>query len=266
MADPRRSTETAPRLARQFRLARLIPLAAIVVLTGLALATGWDSKLSFETLVKHRAALTTFVDGHQIEAIATFIGIYIVAVALSLPGALFLTIAGGILFGTVVGGLATVIGATIGATVIFLIARSSVGEYLARRDSPLMQKIASGFREDAFGYLLFLRLVPIFPFWLVNLAPALLGVPLSPFVISTIFGIIPATFAFASFGAGLDSVIAAQETAYQDCLAVGRSGCSFEFDAKTAVTPQLLLALIALGVLALIPVAVKHWRARLQTP
>jgi len=104
--------------------------------------------------------------------------------------------------------------------------------------------------------------VPIFPFWLVNLVPALCGVPLATFVAATALGIIPVTFAFAFVGAGLDSVIAAQQAAYQSCLAAARPDCRLEFHMKAALTPELLGALVALGVLALIPVVVKRLRAR----
>jgi uncharacterized membrane protein YdjX (TVP38/TMEM64 family) len=153
-------------------------------------------------------------------------------------------------------------GASLGAVLIFLIARTAFGEHLARRFGPLIARLAEGFRRDAFNYLLFLRLVPAFPFFAVNLVSALAGVRLGPFVAATILGIIPATFAFASVGAGLDSVIAAQETAYRACIAAGRDGCRLDFDLSTAVTPQLIVALVALGVVALIPVVAKRMRAR----
>ena len=123
-------------------------------------------------------------------------------VALSIPGAVLLTISGGILFGTFIGGTAAVIAATTGATIIFLVAKSACGENLARRAGPLASKLSDGFRADAFSYLLFLRLVPAFPFFLVNLVPALAGVKLTVFVGATLIGVIPATFTFAFFGSG----------------------------------------------------------------
>ncbi len=225
-------------------------------------ATGAHRHVSLETLVRHRMAIDAFIDAHAVAAIAAFMAVYIVAVALSLPGALFLTIAGGILFGTLIGGIATVVSATVGATIIFLVAKSACGETLMRRAGPLACKLAEGFRADAFSYLLFLRLVPAFPFFLVNLAPALVGVKLSTFVAATAIGIVPATFAFAFLGSGLDSVIAAQEVAYRTCLANGRTDCTLQFDLGMIATPRLLAALAALGAIALIPVIVKRVRAR----
>jgi uncharacterized membrane protein YdjX (TVP38/TMEM64 family) len=123
-----------------------------------------------------------------------------------------------------------------------------------------MAKLAHGFQADAFNYLLFLRLVPAFPFFLVNLAPAFLGVRTRTFIVTTFLGILPGTFAYAFFGAGLDSAFGAQESAYRACLAAGAQPCELAFDARAALTPQLLLAFAALGVLALLPVALRRWR------
>ncbi len=132
------------------------------------------------------------------------------------------------------------------------------------RAGPLAQKLAQGFRDDAFSYLLFLRLVPVFPFWLVNLVPALCGVRLRPSSPRPRSVSLPATFAFAFAGAGLDSVITAQSELYRSCLASGRADCRLEFHLAAALTPKLLTALAALGVLALVPVVVKRMRAQMR--
>ena len=243
-------------------LRRLAPVAAVVLVMAVVFAMGWHRFLSLETLVGHRAAIDGFVAARFGLAIAAFVAIYVVAVALSIPGAAILTITGGVLFGWLIGALAAIVGATVGATIVFLIARGACGEAVLRRAGPLACKLAEGFREDAFNYLLFLRLVPVFPFWLVNLAPAVVGVRLTTFVLATAIGIIPGTFAYALVGGGLDSVIAAQEAAYQACIAAGRAGCRLNFSMSALVTPQVLAALVALGVVALIPVVVRKWRAR----
>lgn len=244
------------------RLRRFAPIVLIVLAMAAVFATGAYRHISLETLVRHRMAIDAFISDHVIAAVCVFIAIYIVVVALSIPGGLILSITGGILFGTVVGGFANLVAATTGATIVFLIARGACGETLVRRAGPLARKIADGFCANAFSYLLFLRLVPAFPFFLVNLAPALVGVKLSTFVAATAIGILPATFAFAFFGSGLDSVIAMQEAAYRACLASGRTDCTLHFDLGMIVTPRLLAALAALGVIALIPVVVKRMRAR----
>lgn len=244
------------------RLRRFAPVAVILLAMAAVFASGAHRHLSLETLVSHRMAFDAFIAAHRVAAVAGFMAIYTIAVALSIPGALFLTISGGVLFGTLVGGLAAVISGTIGATVIFTIAKSACGETLVRRAGPLAAKLAEGFRANAFNYLLFLRLVPAFPFFLVNLAPALVGVKLSTFVSATLIGVIPATFAFAFFGSGLDSIIATQETIYRACLASGQTDCKIQFDLGMILTPRLLASLATLGVIALVPVIVKRLRAR----
>src|SRR5262249_3036681 len=202
---------------------------------------GWHRQVLPE-LLQHRAAVEAFVAQHWIAAVAAYMATYFAVAALSIPGGAFLTLFGGLIFGTLVAGLATIVGATGGAIVIFLIAKSAVGDWLVQRGGPRVEKMAAGFREDSFNYLLFLRLVPFFPFWLVNLVPALFGGPLRAFIAAAGVGIIPGPFAFAFLGASLATPI------------------------KTHDAKQLVIAgLLALGVLALFPVAIKRlkaWRAR----
>jgi uncharacterized membrane protein YdjX (TVP38/TMEM64 family) len=237
-------------------------LGVVVLVMVVILATGSHRHLSLETLVRHRMAIDAFIGEHNVAAVGAFILIYITVAALSIPGSIFLTISGGIVFGTLLGGAAAIVGATIGSTIIFLIARSACGEGIARRAGPLATKIADGFCADAFSYLLFLRLVPAFPFFLVNLAAALVGVKLRTFIVATAIGIVPATFAFAFLGDGLDSVLAAQEAAYRTCLATGTADCRLHFDLAMIATPRLLAALAALGAIALTPVVIRRLRAR----
>ena len=244
---------------------RIALIAAVLALVALAYAMGWHRYLSLETLVRHRAAIDAFVQVHYATALASFIGIYIATVSLSIPAAVLLTLTSGVLFGPVVGGLASIAGATTGGAIVFSIASTAIGTHLLRRAGPFAAKLADGFRDDAFSYLLFLRLAPVFPFWLVNLAPALFDVRLRTFVAATLTGVAPAAFAFAFVGSGLDSLIAAPATAYHACLAQGGADCRLNFDIGDLVTAQLLAALCALAVIALIPVVVKHWRARRNT-
>lgn len=243
-------------------LRRLAPLIAVVLLAAAAYVLVGRGGISLEELVRHRAAIGAFVAEHRALAVLVYIALYIIAVALSVPGAVFLTVSGGFLFGLAVGASAAVIGATVGATIIFLVARTALGEPLLRRAGPRAAQLAQGFRDDAFSYLLFLRLVPAFPFFLVNLVPAFAGVRLLPFVTATTLGVIPGALVYAFAGTGLDSVIAAQKDANSACLAAGRGDCHMIFDAKDVLTPQLICALIALALLALVPVVVRRLRAR----
>jgi uncharacterized membrane protein YdjX (TVP38/TMEM64 family) len=242
-------------------LARFAPLLVLAAAAALVLAMGWQHELTLASLARRRDALAGLVETHFFLALIGFVGLYVLVVALSVPGATLLTVAGGVLFGWFIGGSAALIGATVGAILVFLVARHALGDFLQRKAGARLAALADGFKADAFSYLLFLRLVPLFPFWLVNLAPALLGVRLGVFALATLIGIIPGTFVFAFVGAGLDSVIGAQETIYRACVAAGRSDCQLDFNLRAAVTPQVLIALTAFGVLALLPIVLRRWRA-----
>jgi uncharacterized membrane protein YdjX (TVP38/TMEM64 family) len=239
----------------------MAPLCAVVLLaTGYAL--GLHNFLTLQSIAENRAALADYTANHLFLAVAAFMVVYTVAVAVSFPGASILTILSGLLFGWALGGAAAIISATVGATIVFQIAKSSFGDVLAKKAGPLLNRISAGFADDAFNYLLFLRLVPAFPFWLVNIAPALANVKLRAFVLATFLGIIPGTFAFAFVGAGLDSVITAQQASHVQCIAEkSLAECPFGLSVSSLVTSELLIAFAALGVVALIPVAFKKWKA-----
>lgn len=240
----------------------LLPLllfALILVVGGYAY---WQGGFTVQSFVQHRAATVAFVAGHRVLSVLAFVAIYAAAVSLSIPGGIFLTITGGFLFGVAIGAAASVTGATIGATVIFLLARSALGEPLLRRAGPRVAQLARGFRDQAFNYLLFLRLIPTFPFFLVNLVPALAGVRLAPFLAATVIGVIPASIVYALAGRGLDSVIDTQLQWQTQCLAQGGTKCPLNFDARDVLTPPLLGALVGLALLALMPVVLSRWRAR----
>ncbi len=240
---------------------RFGPLVVIAAIMLLVFAMGWHREVNVENIVALRDHFHVVLAEHRVASVLAFVALYIGAASLSLPGCPILTATGGMLFGWLVGGVATVVGATIGATILFLIARSAVGGMLNERASPWLGKLRLGFKENALSYLLFLRLVPAFPFWFVNVAPAVLGVPLKTYVIATFFGIMPATFAFASAGAGLDSVIMAAKAEYAQCvIESGAGACKLTIHASSLVTRELLLALVLLGVVALIPVALRRWR------
>ncbi len=241
---------------------RLVPVAVIVAVMAATFATGWHRQLSLETLIRHRAILDAFVSEHWIQAQAAYLGLYVAAVALSIPGAALLTIAGGILFGAWIGAALAIVGATFGASLVFLAASGAFHDVFGRRAGALAGKLAAGFRANAFSYLLFLRLAPLFPFWLVNIVPALVGVSLSTFVAATAIGIIPATAVFAFVGEGFDSALSAKTAVFRDCMASGGADCRFDFDLGAAFTPQLIAALVGLGLLALLPVLIKWLRGR----
>ncbi|MBU2580501.1 MAG: VTT domain-containing protein [Alphaproteobacteria bacterium] len=239
------------------------PLIVIAALMALVYVMGWHKYLSLESLGRNYGALSAFISENLVLSLLAYAGIYIVVVALSLPGALALTLAGGLLFGWVVAAPVTVIAATIGATIIFLVAKTSLGETLAARAGPAINKLRQGFQENALSYLLFLRLVPAFPFFVVNLAPALLGVKLRTYVIGTALGIIPGTSAFSFAASQLKTVIEKTNAEHAACIAAkAESACPYVIDAGTLVSKEIILAFAAIGVVALIPVIVKKWSNR----
>ncbi len=223
-------------------LRRAAPLLALAALAGLAVAFDLHRALSFDALREHRAALTAFVAENRALAIVAYAGLYTAAVAVSIPGAVILTVAGGFLFGTWIGGSLAVAAATLGATLLFLVARTALGSALRGRAGGALARMAEGFRRDAFSYLLALRLVPLFPFFVVNLACAGLDVRPRTFVLATALGILPGTFVYASVGAGLGSVFDRGEG----------------FSPAGVLTPEMIAALVGLAILALLPVAYRR--------
>lgn len=225
-------------------VARLWPLAVLVLGFVLFFAFDLQRFVTLDTLRDNRATLSDWVAAHYVSAIFIYMAAYALMAALSLPGGLIATITGGFLFGTLVGGLATVLGATMGATLLFIAARTAFADLLRSKAGSAIARMEEGFAKNAFSYLLFLRLVPVFPFWLVNLAPAFLGVRPSTFVGATFVGIIPGTFVFASLGAGLGVVFDAGGTP----------------DLHLLSQPKVIGPLLALAALSLLPVLYRHFR------
>jgi uncharacterized membrane protein YdjX (TVP38/TMEM64 family) len=248
-------------LPRHDTLRRYGPIAGVAAAMAIVFAMGWHHQITLENVVVTRDRFHHFLTEHMVLSLGAYVAIYVLAIALSVPGGLVLTLAGGLMFGWIVGGLAAVAAATMGATVVFLIARGAFGDSLNERCGPWLARLREGFKEDALSYLLFMRLVPAFPFWFVNVAPALLGVPLRTYVIGTFLGIIPATFAFAAAGAGLDSVVAAAKDEHAACVAEkGAAACELKIQLSSLLTKELALSLVLLGIVALIPVVLKRWR------
>lgn len=223
---------------------RFLPAAVLLAGLALFLMLGPDRALSFEMLARHHAALVAWVGDHRAAAVVLFVAVYALAVAFSLPVAIVVTPLGGFLFGTWLGALLSVIGATTGSVAVFLAARSALGDLLQRRAAPWLHRFEDGFRRDAVSYLLFLRLVPVFPFWLVNIVPALLGMRLGPYTLATLVGIVPAALVYAGAGAGFGAVFDRGETP----------------DLGLLLQWQVLLPLLGLGLLSLLPVLVGRWR------
>lgn len=229
-------------------LAKRLPLIAIVIVAIIGAFTLRDY-LSFEALSENREALIAFRDANYLITVLTFVAAYVGIVAFSLPGAAIATLTGGFLFATFPGALYNVTGATIGATAIFLAARWGFGETLGKKletsEGPI-KKIKDGIDENQWSMLFLIRLVPAVPFFIANLVPSFLEVPLHRFVISTFLGIIPGSIVYTSVGAGLGEVFERGETP--------NLGVIFE--------PHILLPILGLCALAALPIVIKAVRGQ----
>jgi len=229
-----------------FRLRRLWPLILLACGLLLVFAFDLDRFLSLSTLQQEHLRLEVFVVAHYFDAVLIYMAVYALVVALSLPGGAVMTLAGGYLFGAPWGTAYVVVAATIGATGLFLAAKSAIGDWLLGRAGPWTQRLEHGFRANAWSYLLILRLIPAVPFFVVNLLPAFLGVSLRCYVVTTFLGIIPGTAVYAALGAGLGDLIAADAP----------------LSLKTALQPTILFGLIGLAALSALPIFWKIYKER----
>lgn len=246
MIPPERTAGATQAPVRRSPVRRFLPVAVLAAAATAFFALGLHRYLTFDALREHRTELMGFVAANFALAVILFIGLYAASTALSLPGGAVLTVAAGFLFGTGLGTGLVVVGATLGAIGVFLIARSAIGNALRDRTGPWLRKMEAGFQENALSYLLVLRLIPLFPFFVVNIVPAFLGVSLRTYAIGTLVGIIPGSFVFASVGAGLGSIFDSMQT----------------FSLKGVLTTEVVVALVGLSLLSLLPVAYKKLTAR----
>ena len=214
---------------------KFLPLGIFGVLIASVYMSGVLDYVSLEAIKEQREYLTSLVEQNPVLSGLAFMGLYIAAVALSLPIASLLTLLGGFLFGLVLGTLMVVTSATIGAVIIFLIAKTALGESLREKAGPFYNKVAKNMNDNAFQYMLFTRFVPVMPFFMANILPALFNVKLRSYVIATFFGIIPGTAVFVNIGRGLANI---------DSLG-------------DLISPEILGAFGLLGLFSLIPTFIK---------
>jgi uncharacterized membrane protein YdjX (TVP38/TMEM64 family) len=229
---------------------RILPILALAGGFVAYFGFGLNDIFSFAGLGENRVMLQETVAQQALLSGVLFFAVYAVCVAFSLPAATLLTVAGGFLFGPFFGTFLVVFGATVGATVVFLAARTAFGDALRRRAGPALKKLEAGFQADAFSYLLVLRLVPLFPFFLVNIAPAFLGVALHTFVTTTLIGIIPGALVYASVGNGIGMIFEQGGTP----------------DLAIIFEPGVLFPILGLSLLALVPVIFKRFRSLRTSP
>jgi len=223
---------------------RWIPLIVIIILMLIAYFSGITQFLTFENIKENRQLILSYIDQYPLLTLCLFILLYIVMTALSLPGGALLSIIGGFLFGVPLSTIYVVVGATIGATIIFLAARTAIGDLLKRKAGPFLSKMDAGFQKNTASYLLFLRLIPLVPFWLVNIAPAFFNVKTRTYLWTTFVGIIPGAYVFTQAGNGLGAIFDSGK----------------EFSIETVFNIEVKIALVVLALFALIPVFVKRLR------
>jgi uncharacterized membrane protein YdjX (TVP38/TMEM64 family) len=216
---------------------KIMILISIALLVALFFFLGLGRYLTLASLKANRAALVEFYANHRFLMATVFIAVYIVQTALSLPGAAVLSLAAGAVFGVVRGALYVNIGATIGATLAFLVARYLFRDTIQKRFGSRLETMNRELEHSGFNYLLFLRLVPVFPFFLINLAAGLTKIPLRTFFLGTMVGIIPGNFVFCNAGASLATI-----TSMSDIAA-----------------PRVLGSFALLGLFALVPVVYRKF-------
>jgi uncharacterized membrane protein YdjX (TVP38/TMEM64 family) len=231
-----------PQGGRRSGWIRLWPVAVLVAALSLSLTLGLDRHLSFAALAEHRKALASLVAAKPVAAALLYLGTYAGATALAVPAGPVLTMAGGLLFGRWLGTALAATAATAGACMLFLTVRAALAPMLARRAGGLVERLRPGLEHDGVWYLLSLRLLPIVPYWLGTIAPALVGMRLLPFTIGTALGILPGTTVFASLGVGFDKIFASDQT-----------------DLSAALSPAVVLPLLGL---ALLSILTAWWRRR----
>lgn len=228
-------------------LSRLAPVLVIGAALGAFFALGLDQYFTIETLRENRQALNARVAANPLVAMGLFLVAYAGAVAISFPGASILTIFGGFLFGLWPGVPLIVVAATLGALIVFFAAKSALGDLFRKRAAGFAARMEDGFRKDEMSYMFLLRLVPVFPFWAVNIAAGLLDVRTRNYLIGTMLGIIPGSFVYASIGAAAGAAFDAGED-------VTLSGI--------LTRPETLIPLFGLAALAVIPIVVRRFSRR----
>lgn len=231
-------------------LLRYLPILVIALLLGIGFALGWHDYITLENAIDARETVRQFAADYGVLAAIAYVLGYALAVAVAFPATWVLTVMGSAIFGLLIGGALAAIGATLGATALFLAARTAFGDVLRKSAQGFVAKVSAGFERNAFSYLLALRLAPILPFSVVNVLPALFKVSLPVFVGATLLGILPGVFVYASIGAGLDGIVAR-------AASEGRA-----IELADLISPTLTLGLLGLAVLAILPTLVRAVLAR----
>lgn len=236
LTDPMSTTQPAS----GWNTGKILIAAVILGAIGAAFYFDLGRFLSLDSLKENRDHLLAFTEAHYPAAVGLFILTYITVTGLSLPGAVILTLAGGFLFGSVLGTLYVNLGATTGATLAFLAARYVLRDWVEQKFGKWLGPIQQGFTNHAFSYLMTLRLIPLFPFFVVNLVSGLTRMSVGTYVAATALGIIPGSFVYAYAGRQLGTINSLKEIA----------------------SPNVIMAFVLLGLLALVPSLYKKFSGK----
>ena len=224
---------------------KLIALATFLLLIIIINFSGYFSYLNLHQISSNYLFIENYIDSHYFSACLIFILVYILAVIVVMPGAWLLTFSGGFFFGWIIGSFLTVVGATIGACILFILSKSILGKYLNQKiknKKGMLANFEKNINNNAFNYLLFMRLMPLFPFVFVNIAPSLLGIGFFVFFITTFLGIIPATIIYSLLGSGASDIFVSGDL----------------FHLKNLISYKIVIGLGGLSLLSLIPIIFKY--------
>ena len=245
-------------------LLRYAPLVVLLAAAAVIFSFGLHRYISLESAVRHSETLDRLVESRPLAAFAIYVAIYSAAIVFAVPGAVVFTMFGVFLFGAFFGGLGGILGSTIGGVITALIGSASVGASLQQAALPRFQKLAQGFRNGAFGYIVLLRLIPVVPYIAINVAVGLFRVPLKTFIAATMIGISPIAFCFGFIGSGLDQGIEKQLQAFRACEALNASECLIEFDMTHFMSRELIAGLVLFAVLISLPIIFRKRIASLR--
>lgn len=256
---PRPSLDSVPHAQNQSLLSRLLrfwPLWLILALISIIGLLGLGEHLEFDQLAGRYDAIEGWRKANPVLAAVAAIGIYALVVALSIPVGWLMTLTTAVFFGWFWGTMIVLVGATFGASLLFLAARTTLFRFFRRRADPWLKRFAEGFNRDAASYLLALRITPMLPFWMMNIVPALLGVPFITFAWTTFVGILPGTLVYGVAGEGLRGLVAERAAACAD----NQPPCGSPFEIGQIMRTELFISLGLLALLALVPVVIRRLR------
>ena len=244
------------------RIRRFVPILVVGVLAVAVFGSGLHRAIDFDAIASQYTSLQTYVGENPLVAGLAAVAFYAVFTTLCIPAGWLVTVTIGLIFGWLAGSVLVVIGATLGASVLFFATKLALADFFKARAGNLLNRMAAGFREDAWSYMLFLRLAPVFSFTLVNVVPAILNVPFRIYFLTTAVGIIPGTVAYAFAGEGLRSIVRARAEA----CAASVPPCGEGLSPGDLVTREIVIAFALLSVVALLPVVIKRVRGQKKLP